>query len=60
MHGLITRQNNIVEQSHFGASIGNTEITDLVSTDDAVVLEVLAMARQALHEEEKPLELKVS
>ena len=42
----------------------NTKITDLVFVDDAVIfaesLEVLVMALEALHEEAKPLGLKVS
>ena len=54
----------VVEQSHCGASVGNTEITDLVFADDAVIfvesLEVLVMALEALHEEVKPLGLQVS
>ena len=53
-----------VEQNHCGASVGNTEITDLVFADDAAIfaeaLDVLVMALEALHEEVKPLELKVS
>ena len=53
-----------MEQSHFGASVGNTKITDLVFADDAPIfaesLEVLVMALEALHEEVKPLGLKVS
>ena len=45
----------VVEQSHCGASVGNTKITDLVFADDAAMqsLEVLVM-------EVKPLGLKVS
>ena len=54
----------VVDQSHCGASIGNTRVTDLVFADDAVILaeslEVLVMALEALHEEAKPLGLKVS
>ena len=57
----------VVDQSHCGASIGNTsntEITDLVFADNAVTfaesLEVLVMALEALHEKTKPLGLKVS
>ena len=50
--------------SHFGASVGNTEITDLVFADDAAIfaesLEVLIMALEVLHEEVKPLGLKAS
>ena len=53
----------VVEKSHCGASVGNTEITDLVFADDAAIfaesLEVLVMALEALHEM-KPLGLKVS
>ena len=52
-----------VEQSHCGASVGNTEITDLVFADDAIIfaesLEVLVMVLKALHEEMKPVGLKV-
>ena len=37
----------VVEQSHCGASVGNTEITDLVFADDAAIFaesfEVLVM-----------------
>ena len=62
MHGLGTRQG--LEQSHFGASVGNTKITDLVFADDAPIfaesLEILVMALEALHEEVKPLGLKIS
>ena len=51
----------VVEQSHCGPSVGNTEITDLVFADDAAIftesLEVLVMALEALHEEVKPLGL---
>ena len=54
----------VVEQSHCGASVDNTEITDLVFADDAAIfaesLEVLVMALEALHEEVKHLGLKVS
>ena len=54
----------VVEQSHCVASVGNTEIIDLVFADDAVVfvesLEVLVMALEALQEEAKPLEIQVS
>ena len=54
----------VVEQSHCGVSVGNTKITDLVFADDAAIfaesLEVLVMALEALHEEVKPLGLKVS
>ena len=54
----------VVDQSHCGASVGNTKITDLVFADDAVIfaesLEVLVMALEVLHEEAKPLGLKVS
>ena len=54
----------VVEQNHYGASVGNTKIIDLVFADDAATftlsLEVLVMALEALHEEVKPLGLKVS
>ena len=54
----------VVEQSHCGSSVGNTEITDLVFAYDATIfaksLEVLVMALEALHDEVKPLGLKVS
>ena len=54
----------VVEQSHCGASVSNTKITDLVFADDAAIfgesLEVLVMALKALHEEVKPFGLKVS
>ena len=54
----------VVEQSHSGASVGNTQITDLVFADDAAIfaesLEVLVIALETLHEEVKPLRLKVS
>ena len=53
-----------MEQSHCGASVGNTKITDLVFADDGAIfaesLEVLVMALEALHEEVKPLGLTVS
>ena len=53
-----------MQQSHCGASVGNTKITDLVFADDAAIyaesLEVLVMALEVLHEEVKPLGLKVS
>lgn len=53
-----------VDQSHCGASVGNTTVTDLVFADDAVILaeslEVLVLALEALHEEAKPLGLQVS
>ena len=42
------------EQSHCGASVGNTEIKDLVYADDAVIF------AESLHEETKPLGHKVS
>ena len=49
----------VVDQSHCGASVSNTKITDLVFADDAVIfaesLKVLVMDLEALHEEEKPL-----
>ena len=54
----------VVDQSHCGASVGNTKISDLVFADDAVLLaeslDVLVMALEVLHEESKPLGLKVS
>ena len=54
----------VVERSHCGAFVGKTKITDLVFTDDATIfaesLEVLVLALEALHEELKPLGLKVS
>ena len=53
-----------VEQSHCGASVSNTEITDPVFADEATIfaesLEVMVMVLEALHEEVKPLGLKVS
>merc|ERR1712035_25095 len=52
------------DQSHCGASVCNTMVTDLVFADDAVILaeslEVLVIALEVLHEEAKPLGLKVS
>ena len=46
-----------MEQSHCGATVGNTDITDLVFDDDAVILtkslEILEMALEALHKEAK-------
>ena len=51
----------VVEQSHCGASVGNTEITDLVFANDAVIWQVtggstvLVMTLEALHKEVKPL-----
>ncbi|KAG0693744.1 Gypsy retrotransposon integrase-like protein 1 [Chionoecetes opilio] len=54
----------VVDQSEYGASLGNTKITDLVFAEDAVIfaesLEVLVMALEALHGEAKPLGLEVS
>ena len=54
----------VVDQSHCGASVGNTMVTDLVFADDAVILaeslEVLVLALETLHEETKPLGLQVS
>lgn len=54
----------MVDQSHCGASIGNTGVTDFVFADDAVILaeslKVLVMALEALHEETKPLGDQVS
>ena len=53
-----------MDKSHCGAYVNNTEITDLVFADDAVIfaesLEVLVMALEALHEEVKPLEFQES
>ena len=49
----------VMDQSHGGASVGNTKITDIDFADDAVIftesLEVLMMALEVLHEEAKPL-----
>ena len=54
----------VVNQSHSGASVDNTKITDLVFADDAVIfadlLKVLVMVLEALHEEAKPLGLQIS
>ena len=54
----------IVDQSHCRASVGNSNITDLVFADDAVIfaksLEVLVMALKALLEEATSLGLQVS
>ncbi len=54
----------VADQSHCGASVGNTTVGDLVFADDAVILaellEVLVMALEILHEEAKPLGLEVS
>ena len=54
----------VADQSHCGASVGNSKVTDLVFADDAVILaeslEVLVMALEVLHEEAKPLGLEVS
>ena len=62
LHGLDTGR--VVHQSHCGASFGNAKITDLVFANDAVIftesLEVLVMAFKTLHEEAKPLGLRVS
>ena len=45
----------IMDQSHCGASVDNTKITDFVFADNAVIfaesLEVLVMALEALHED---------
>ena len=53
-----------VDSSPCGASIGNFIVTDLDFADDAVILaeslEALVTALEALHEEAKPLGLKVS
>ena len=50
---------NVVDQSHCGASVGNTKITELVFADDAVIfaesLKILAMALEAQHKEMKSL-----
>ena len=52
-----------VDQSHCGASVSKSEITDLIVVDDAVIfvesLEVLIMALEALHGEAKSLGLTV-
>ena len=52
-----------MDQSHCGASVGNTKITDHVFIDDVVIfaesLEALVMAFKVLHEETKPLGLQV-
>ena len=57
-------QDRVVEQIHCEGSVGNTEITDLVFADYASILaesqEVVVLAIEALHEEVKPLGLKVS
>ena len=62
MHGLGTRQS--CGTKSLWSNTGNTEITDLVFGDDAVIfaksMEILVMALEALHEEVKPLGLKVS
>ena len=54
----------VVDQSHCGASVGNTKITDLFFADGAVIfaesLEVLMMALEALQKEAKPLEFQIS
>ena len=54
----------VVEQSHCGASVGKTKITDLVSAYDAAIfaesLEIVVMSLEALHKEMKTLGLKVS
>ena len=53
----------VEDQCHCGASVSNTEITDLIFADAAAIfpgyLEVLVLALEALHEEVKPLGLKV-
>ena len=53
-----------MQNSHCGASVSNTEITDFVLADDAAIfaesLEILVMVLEALHEEVEPLGLKVS
>ena len=40
----------VVEQSHCGASVSNTKITDLVFADDAAIFVGMVMALEALHE----------
>ena len=49
----------VADRSHCRASVGNTEITDLVFADDAAIftesLEVLVMALESLYEKAKPL-----
>ena len=54
----------VVERSHCEAFVCNTLITNIVFADDAAIftesLELLVMALEALHEEVKPLGLKVS
>ena len=54
----------VVNQSHCGASVGNTKITDLIFADDAVIfaesLEDLVMALEALHDDSKSLGRQVS
>ncbi|KAG0725708.1 hypothetical protein GWK47_038100 [Chionoecetes opilio] len=53
----------VVDQNDFGASLGNTRITDFILAADAVLLaeslEVLVMALDALHEEANPLGFEV-
>ena len=53
-----------VDQSHCGASVSNTKITDLVFAEDTVIFaespEILVMAPEALREEVKPLGLQIS
>ena len=52
-----------MDQGNCGASVGNIEITDLFSFDDAVIfaelLDVLVTDLEALHEEMKPLRAKI-
>ncbi len=54
----------VTDQSHYGASVGNSKVSNLVFADDAVILaeslDVLVMALEILHEEAKPLGLEVS
>ena len=54
----------VVDQSHCGAFVSNTKITDLGVANDTVFfaesLKVLVMALEALHEEAKPLGLQLS
>ena len=52
----------VVDQSHCGASVSNTNITDFVFADNAVIftesLEVLMMALEALHDMAKPWDFR--
>ena len=57
MYGLGIR---FVYQNHCGASVGNTEITDLVFPEIfQESLKILVIALEALHEEAKPLGLQL-